>query len=160
MPKTLHLLLSLCLLFPGAGFAQFTGVVVDVADGDTLMVMIDRQLLKLDLSDINAPAPGQPYATRARLSLEELCEDKTALIDDLGIGRGKHVFAHVMCDGVDAASEQVRRGMAWVTAQPGAATASLASIEASAKAERRGLWNDAAPVPPWKWPRDAGTTLQ
>ncbi len=160
MPKTLSILLSLCLALPSAGFAQFTGVVVDVADGDTLMVLIDRQVLRLDLSGIDAPETGQPYASPSRLSLELMCEEKTATVEDLGIGRGKRVFGHVTCDGVDVGTEQVRRGMAWAISRGEPGIAALASVQASAKAERRGLWSETAPVPPWKWTPDASPTVR
>jgi len=51
---------------------------------------------------------------------------------------------------VNINAEQVRRGMAWVYRQY-AHDLSLYAIEAEAKAARRGLWADPAPIPPWEW---------
>jgi len=44
----------------------------------------------------------------------------------------------------------VRQGMAWVYRQYSRDPA-LLTIEAEAKADRRGLWQDRHPVPPWEW---------
>ena len=104
-------LVFLLLALPAVALAQFDGYVVDVEDGDTLTVRIDRQLLRLHLTDIDAPDAGERDADDATRSLEELCEDKPVVVDELGFGQGR-IFAHVTCAGVDAAAEQVRRGYA------------------------------------------------
>jgi endonuclease YncB( thermonuclease family) len=53
---------------------------------------------------------------------------------------------------MDVNAEQVRQGMAWVFRQY-ADDATLYEIEADSKAQRRGLWQGPAPVPPWEWRR-------
>src|SRR4051812_31302524 len=116
MLKTVRILFVLALSLPGAALAQFTGYVVDVEDGDTLTVRIDRQLLTLHLNDVDAPEAGEPAGASATRSLEELCENKPAVVDDLGFGQGRRIFGRVTCAGVDAAAEQVRRGYARSTA--------------------------------------------
>ena len=80
---------------------------------------------------------------------------------NLGIGiNGKSVIgygrtlARVYCDGVDANAEQVRLGMAWVFERYASKNSSLYGVQAQAKAAKRGLWADTAPVPPWQWRRD------
>lgn len=50
----------------------------------------------------------------------------------------------------DANAEQVRRGMAWVYTKYSRDPAFL-PLELEARAERRGLWADPAPAPPWEW---------
>ena len=59
--------------------------------------------------------------------------------------------ARVQCQGKDAASAQVRAGMAWVYAPRALAYPHLARLQRQARAERSGLWADAQPVPPWKY---------
>jgi endonuclease YncB( thermonuclease family) len=140
---------SVALALSSAANAQLVGVVVGVPDGDTLSVRIGEQVLNIDLSSIDAPEAGQPFGSRARQSLAELCEAKTVTLDELGIDRHRHVFGEVECSGVDAAQEQVRRGMAWATAREPASP--LPALQAQARADHRGLWSDAAPVPPWEW---------
>ena len=59
-------------------------------------------------------------------------------------------LAKVKCAGVDANAEQVKRGMAWVYRQY-ARDQNLYILEHDAKAERRGLWIDISPTPPWEF---------
>ena len=139
----------LALALSGAAHAQLVGVVVGVPDGDTVAVAIESQVLSVDLRSVDAPEVGQPYGGDARDSLAELCDSKTIVLDDPGVDRARRIVGDVQCDGVDAGEEQVRRGMAW--AKPRPAEASLRELQAKARAEHKGLWSDAAPVPPWEW---------
>jgi endonuclease YncB( thermonuclease family) len=52
---------------------------------------------------------------------------------------------------VDANSEQVRRGMAWVFVRYASKGSQLYGLEAEAKAQRLGLWSQPHPIAPWKW---------
>jgi len=57
----------------------------------------------------------------------------------------------VHCDGIDANTEKVRRAMAWVFERYAPKDSPLYRVQADAKAARRGLRADNAPVPPWEW---------
>lgn len=148
MTKTLIALAALAL--SGAAHAQLTGVVVGVPDGDTLAVRIDRQVLTLDLRSVDAPEIGQPYGAEARDSLSALCADRTVKLDELGIDTGRRIIGEAECDGVDASEEQLRRGLAWAAKRKRRDT-ELEELQAKARAEQRGLWSQAKPVPPWEF---------
>ena len=139
----------IALALSDAANAQLVGVVIGVPDGDTVAVEIDSRVLSVNLRSVDAPEVGQPYGARARDSLAELCDAKTIVLDDLGVDRGRRIVGDVHCGGVDAGEEQVRRGMAW--AKPRPAEPALRELQAKARAEHKGLWSDAAPVPPWEW---------
>ena len=64
--------------------------------------------------DIDAPERKQPFGTRSRQSLAELCHRKDATISDRGKDRYGRTLGAVTCADVDANAEQVRRGLAWV----------------------------------------------
>ena len=138
------------LAFAGSAHAQLSGVVVGVPDGDTLAVRIERQVLTLDLRSIDAPEIGQPYGAEARDSLAALCADRTVKLDELGIDSGRRIIGEAECDGVDASEEQVKRGFAWA-AKRKRRDVELEELQAKARAEQKGLWSQAAPVPPWDW---------
>jgi endonuclease YncB( thermonuclease family) len=142
--------IALLLTLSPIASAQLNGIVVEVDDGDTVAVRIDERVLHVHLSHVDAPGIGQPYAERAKASLAEMCGEKTVTLDDLGIGRNRQVFGRVECDGVNAGAEQVRRGYAWVF-DSGDAVSPLLALQVEAKSQGRGLWGDAAPVPPWEW---------
>jgi endonuclease YncB( thermonuclease family) len=150
-----RLLLILCLALPRFAVAEFEAIVVGVYDGETLELAVEGRHLKLRLLGIDAPEAGQPHAARSRNSLAELCESKTVRVDEVGVDERTRVFGRVECGGMDASEEQVRRGMAWVYRNlPG--SNGLYIVQAAARADRRGLWSDDRPVPPWEWHARAG----
>jgi endonuclease YncB( thermonuclease family) len=130
---------------------ELVGTVVGIQDGDTLTVLISRKQIKVRLTDIDAPERKQPFGTRSRQSLADLCAGKDAQIEDQGKDRYGRTLGRVLCDGVDANAEQVRRGMAWVYVRYAAKDSPLYAVQAEAKAAKRGLWQDARPVSPWEW---------
>lgn len=128
-----------------------SGRVVGVSDGDTLTLLVNgREQVKIRLAEIDAPEHDQPHGQRSKQSLSELTYNRLVTVevrarDDYGRTVG---VVWVGDRNVDA--EQVRRGMAWVYRQY-EKTGDLYRLEAEAKQARRGLWADAAPVPPWEW---------
>ena len=142
-------LLIACLLL-ALNAQAFTGKVVSVADGDTITVLRDRTQVKVRLLEIDAPEKAQAFGTKSKESLSEMCFGKTAELADKGKDRYGRTLARVTCDGVDANAEQVKRGMAWVYDRY-ITDKTLYAVQEEAKAERRGLWHDDKPVPPWEW---------
>ena len=138
---------AMCATIPAYAF---TGRVVGIADGDTLTVMHEQRPVRVRLFGIDAPEHGQPFASRARESLSELAHGRDADVDERGRDTYGRVLGRVRVAGVDVNAEQVRRGYAWVfrryTRDP-----VLLALEDDARAARRGLWRDAAPVAPWTW---------
>jgi endonuclease YncB( thermonuclease family) len=61
-------------------------------------------------------------------------------------------LARVEFDGVDAKAEQVHAGMAWVFDKY-VTDRSLYAVPDKARAAKRVLWADKAPIPTWAWRR-------
>jgi Staphylococcal nuclease homologue len=80
--------------------AIFLATIIGISDGDTLTVL--------------APEQHQPFGTRSKQSLSDLCFGKQAEVIPQATDRFKRTVAKVKCEGVDANVEQVNRGMAWV----------------------------------------------
>jgi len=147
------LLLALFVFAPGTAFADFVGRVVKVSDGDTVTVLLDRKTVKVRLDSIDAPEMKQPFGRRSQQSLAELCAAKTAVVVDKGLDRYGRTVGLIVCDGVDANREQVRRGMAWVYERYAPRNSPLYGLQGEARDTRRGLWADPHPVAPWDWRR-------
>lgn len=130
--------------------AAIVAAVIGVSDGDTLTVLHDQQQVKVRLAEIDAPEKAQAFGTRAKQSLSDMCFGKTAEVYPQTRDRYGRTVARVRCDGIDANAEQVRRGMAWVYTKYSHDPA-FPPLELEARAARRGLWADPAPVPPWEW---------
>ena len=144
------LLLALLFLAQGAVGAEFVGRVVSIQDGDTLTVLVSREQIRVRLTEIDAPEHNQPFGTRSRQSLGELCANRDARVRVMGKDRYGRTLGRVVCSTVDANAEQVRRGMAWVFDHY-VTDRSLYAVQDEAREARRGLWADQNPVPPWKW---------
>ena len=127
--------------------ALIVGLVIAIADGDTLT---DLEQIKVHLAEIDAPEKKQPFGTRSRQSLSELCHEKQAEVRVTDRDRYGRLVGRVTCDGTDANSTQVRRGLAWVYDRY-ATDATLYRLQDEARAAGRGLWTDTAPVAPWEW---------
>lgn len=131
--------------------ALFLATVISISDGDTLVVLKeDKQQVKIRLAEVDAPEKSQPFGTKSRQSLSEICFGKRAKVTPRVKDRYGRTVAHVNCDGIDANAEQVSRGMAWVYRRY-ARDHDLFILEHEAKRFKRGLWADKSPTPPWQW---------
>lgn len=130
------------------------GQVISIKDGDTLEIMDSGTPVRVRLAEIDTPESRQPYGTKAKQVLSDLCYDKQARIVERDRDRYGRVVARVYCEGVDANAELVRQGAAWVYRQY-ADDPALFALENEAREDARGLW--ALPpdqrIPPWEWRR-------
>lgn len=125
--------------------------VISISDGDTLTILQeDQQSVKIRMAEIDAPEKKQPFGEQSKQSLADICFGKQAEVVPQVKDRYGRTVARVYCNGVDANAEQVRRGMAWVYSRY-AKDKSLFAIEEEVRFERRGLWIDPSPTPPWEW---------
>lgn len=137
-----------------ASAEELVGRVVKIADGDTLTILdANKKQIRVRLAEIDAPEKRQPFGSRSRQSLAELCAEKVATVEDRGLDRYGRTIGVVMCSSINANAEQVRRGMAWVYVQYASPTSALYRVEADARLARRGLWRDRHPIAPWVWRR-------
>jgi len=149
----LHLIALLLLLVPyGAAAETIQGKVIRIANGDTLTILDARKREHtVRLAEIDAPESKQAFGAQSRQSLSALCFKKTAQIEWREKDRNGRYIGQVICAGVNANAEQVRRGFAWVSprfTQPGSP---LYEIEAYARFREIGLWADPRSMPPWEW---------
>ncbi|WP_273861958.1 thermonuclease family protein [Pseudomonas sp. LA5] len=131
--------------------------VVGVHDGDTLTCLTaQKQQLKIRLAEIDTPESKQPYGNRAQQSLASMVFGKDVRLDVQDTDRYGRKVARVYQGNTDVNAEQVRLGSAWVYRQY-LKDRSLLTLEAEARAEKRGLWAlpEAERQAPWEWRRAA-----
>ena len=144
------LVLAASLALPPLAWADFTGEVVGVADGDTITVLRENEQVKVRLAEIDAPEKAQPFGNKSKQALSALVNGKTVLVVEQGHDRYKRTIGRVYQGDVDVSAAQVKQGMAWVYRKY-SKDVSLLPLEDEAKAQRLGLWADDEPVPPWEW---------
>jgi endonuclease YncB( thermonuclease family) len=152
---------------PGArastGQTAITGRVVGVSDGDTITVLDEgNQQHKIRLDGIDAPESRQAFGTRSKQSLSDLVYGKTVTVTSSKTDRYGRTVGNVVIDGQDAGLIQVERGMAWFYRQYAGDLSRDRALdyeraESQARAEKRGLWVERAPVEPWEYRAEART---
>jgi endonuclease YncB( thermonuclease family) len=153
--RTLLALAALFCLPLIAGATTLQARVVEVESGNTLVVSTINRPLRIRLKAVAPPETGQPFNDTAREHLRALVLDKIVAVDYTHLADG-YLSAKVISDGIDIGSMMLRDGFAWYDR---AADHSLrdsdrelyAQCEQSARGEKRGLWQDPAPVAPWEF---------
>lgn len=154
----MHKLLCLALLLlasVGASAESYSGIVVGVADGDTVTVLdASMQQHKIRLAGIDAPEKTQPFGNVSKQHLAQLVFQKQVTIEFDKLDRYKREVGKVQIAGLDANIEQIKAGLAWhykkyEKEQPAADRQTYSIAETNAATARRGLWQDQNPIPPW-----------
>ena len=149
-------------LQPAAAQEILTGRVIGIADGDTLTVLAEgSRQVTVRLAAIDAPEigkgkgrPGQPFGTRSRQALSEICFAQQAHVELVdGQSTYGRLVGYVRCAGTDANREMLRSGMAWVYPQfnRGPLRHDYVEMQAQARSARAGLWVSQDAEEPWLW---------
>ena len=142
-------------LLPVAAYADLSGRVVAVHDGDTLTIAGHGKKVRVRLAGIDAPELAQRYGRSSRAALSRLCRGKEATVAERGKDDDGLLLGSVTCKGkegeVDANAEQVKQGLAWVFRTYLPLGSPLYELETNARLMQRGLWRDEEPVAPWEW---------
>ena len=145
----LSVALAFILLPSTIAFADFSGPVVAVLDGDTLDVLHNGQAERIRLHGIDCPEKGQPYGKRAKRFAADLVAGKTVLVHAFGRDKYKRTIGEVVLpDGTNLNRELVQAGLAWWYRKH-SKDQSLGELEAEAREAKRGLWAEPKPIPPW-----------
>lgn len=147
-----HWRFVLLLLLPSLAFAEsFSGKVVGVSDGDTISVMRSGRAEKVRLLGIDAPEKKQAFGNRAKQYASELAFGKIVTVNVSDRDRyGRSVGEVILPDGRSLNRELVRAGFAWWY-RAYSRDKTLGTLEAEARAQRRGLWRDPKPLSPWEF---------
>lgn len=146
---------------PKSATFTLTGKVVQVSDGDTINILIDRETHRIRLASIDAPEtshgsarPGQPFGEASRKNLAEYVAGKTLTLTCYEKDRYGRDVCDVPVGETTANRLQVEKGMAWANQQGGGKylrDRSLIELEKQARAQKLGLWAEPNAVAPWVW---------
>jgi endonuclease YncB( thermonuclease family) len=151
------LLVAALLASPAAAAGWLIeGSVVGIIDGATLTVLDGANTEhKVRVAGIDAPEKGQPFYRASGENLSRLAFNRHVH----AYCRKRHRDREV-CDVFEGSRDvglaQVRAGMAWhatpyLREQTPEEREEYARSEQRARADRRGLWVDPNPIPPWEW---------
>ena len=157
--KTIQITL-IFILFIAHGFAfggTLTGRVVRITDGDTLVILDSSDAQhKIRLSGIDAPERGQAFGTKSKEHLSSSVAGKFVVVEYEKRDRSKRIVGKVLLSGEDMNLEQIKAGLAWhykkyQNEQTTADRVKYSDAEREARMAKRGLWQDANPMPPWDY---------
>ena len=137
--------------------AEFTGKVIAVLDGDTLLVMRGGYPVKVRLAEVDAPEKAQPYGAASQKSLAEMVMGKQIQVSSRAVDDYGRMVATVSIDELNVNYEQVRRGMAWEYSRFHS-NRELVALQREAQQARRGLWAGAGAVEPAQWRKQHPTS--
>ena len=145
----------LIVLWPFAAHAWMAKV-VSVTDGDTIKVYnADQGQVKIRLYGIDTPEKAQPYGKAAGKYLASLIAGATVDIETVTTDRYGRTVGIVSDSETNINQEMVRSGYAWVYKRycNKPFCDSWLVLEGEAKADKKGLWQESNPIPPWEWRR-------
>jgi len=138
---------------------QISGEVVDVHDGDTIIVVDDDKGYKriIRLSAIDAPELLQSFGKESKNHLLEVSLGRQIQADCYRTIRARVEICRVLVGDIDLAVAQLEAGFAWryrlySDGHNPKYRFLYAKAEKLAEEEKKGLWSSPTkPVTPWRW---------
>ncbi|MBL6449753.1 thermonuclease family protein [Fulvivirga sp. 29W222] len=148
----IKLFISFFFVFSPSGPEKVSGKVIRVIDGNTIELLNpDKEVVKIMLSEVDCPEPGQEYAEEAKKFTEKLVLRKRVVVEMKGKDRwGNKLGQVVLNNGKLLHHELLKSGLAWAREED---NLSLLSMQQAAKESKNGLWGHDDPTPPWVYRR-------
>ncbi len=142
----------LIILFSGSLYAaEIQGKVIRVLDGDTIEILQGKKPVRIRLTNIDAPEKKQAFGRWSTNQLKGLVAAQPVTVTYTQTDRYGRIIGRVFTtNGNDASRYMVQSGAAWVYERYNTDKA-LPALQREAQKQRRGLWADVNPVPPWEW---------
>ena len=148
--------ISLTLLLISPNFSwSWSGEVIGVIDGDTLTVQREGQQIRIGLYGIDTPEKGQPFSQKANQFTSNLVLGKKISIQRMARDKHGGEEALIFVDKTLVNEELVKAGLAWVYWKDchHPICESWKNFQLRARMDKRGLWGEPDPVPPWDFRR-------
>jgi endonuclease YncB( thermonuclease family) len=156
-----NLLLSLLLLLstvtPISASSQagknFSGTVLKVIDGDSLIVSRGRGRQEIRLYGVDAPEFDQPGSAACKKWMRSHVAGQHVSVLGVNYDRYGRLVAVVKMDGKAVNGLLVEQGLVWVYSRycHKNICRDWKSAEKQAKLQGRNLWQNPHPIPPWVW---------
>ncbi len=155
MRKTGIILAVLLAISVSPAFARepFWGSVEKIIDGDSLLIVSGKKTIEIRLYGVDSPEYNQPFAGKAKKLVKRNVFGKKILVRPVYYDSYQRLVAIVEYNEQTLNSELVKAGLAWVYPHycRKKICRSWQQLEDSARANKKGLWSVARPIPPWQW---------
>ncbi|HEV2862885.1 MAG TPA: thermonuclease family protein [Pyrinomonadaceae bacterium] len=141
------------------------GKVAGVTAGDTFTLTTGvNQKQEVRLFGVAAPKKGQPLHDVSRQHLSDLALGKDVAVAVKMMDEEVNLVGVLTAAGADLGAQMIRDGAAWHFAEEAPQADSdmgrlYGECEAAARNEKRGIWNEESPTPPWEFARKRAEAL-
>jgi micrococcal nuclease len=129
---------------------SFEAKVVGIKDGDTYVVLYQRQEITVRLEHIDCPEGGQAYGKNSKRYASDLCFGNEVLVEGSKYDRYKRLIAVLYVGNICINKEMVSGGYAWHFKKY-SKDMDYDALEREAQRKKIGLWADPNPIAPWDW---------
>lgn len=132
---------------------EVEGKVTAVLDGNTVEISCsDSDVRKVLLAGIDSPELDQEFGEDAKRFLAKIILKKNVVVQFKGKDRfGNHLAVVKIKGKIDPRIELLKNGFAWTSEKD--PVKALEQYRVEAQRNRRGLWKQENPVPPWTYRR-------
>lgn len=151
----------MCLGGSVSATTMFNGIVVEVKDGDTVVVQGQRgERRTIRFYGVDTPEsrwkghwPEQPYSQVSKAFIVSYLLGNQVNVRLVGELTYSREVGEVFVNGKSMSKELVRQGLAWWYTKYASDDLDLKRLEDTARLKKYGLWKGSNPVPPWEWRR-------
>ena len=128
-----------------------SGIASIVYDGDTFkLTQSDGTVLKIRLANIDAPELAQAYGKASRDFLKSMIDQKNVMVEIQSKDKYQRSVGVIFLNNENINHSIVANGYAWHYLKY-SRDFELSKIENDAKMNKKGLWKDEKPLPPWQY---------
>lgn len=142
------------LFFSNIVFAQISGKVIGIKDGDTVVILLEGNIQKtLRLAEVDCPENSQPFGKNAKQFTSDQIFGKQINFIETDTDRYGRTIAKIYYDnGKYLSAELIKNGLGWWYYRY-SNDENLGVLENEASNNKIGLWSDPNSIPPWDWRR-------
>ena len=131
------------------GQGQFSGKVVDVLDGNTLLVIDNyKDTISVILKSIDCPELSQEMGEAAKSYTKLQCLGSNVDVELFGKDRHGNDIANITVSDTNLSQSLLEAGLAWYY-HKNKGDVALEAVEKCSRSKKIGIWEAENPVEPW-----------
>lgn len=148
MKRILSAFIMLFVAFIATAQTTFTGKVVKIKDGDTIVVIDSLNIQhSIRLAGVDAPEKSQEYGTVAKQFVSDAIFGKEIFVKVISKDRYERSIGWVRFNNKNLSEELLKAGLAWHYKEYDKSSF-LQNLEDEARLKKNGLWILKNPIPP------------
>lgn len=137
------------LLIASLSLNSLDGTIIRVTDGDSFIFQTSSGTLRIRMHGIDAPEYDQDFGPEAKQFLIQYLHKKVKVFPT-GVDKYGRTVGLLFVDSINVNLLEIREGLAWHYKKYSSNPA-MALAEQLARQEKKGLWKNNSPLPPWEW---------